>query len=51
MKIGGSVEMSSGLCKTAAFDYLAVTRLALEYLMTGINIYNFTDIVERYKIN
>ena len=51
MKIGGHIKMSSGPCKDAAFDYLAVTRMTLELLMVSINIYNFTDIVERYKIN
>ena len=30
MKIGVHIEMSSSPCKTAVFDYLALTRLALE---------------------
>ena len=30
MKIGVHIEMSSSPCKTAAFDYLALTRLTLE---------------------
>ena len=51
MKIGGSVEKSSGLAKIAALGYLAVIHLTLELLMVSINIYNFTDIAERYKIN